>query len=74
MDVASGKVPMTSQPAHKGFYKAYNVSYWTMTQAEAAGWLNSQFGTNIARPTPAPRRLPLTSRRRKAEEDCVLRV
>ena len=47
MDVASGKVPMTSQPAQEKFYKAYNISFWTMPQAEAAEWLNTQFGTNI---------------------------
>ncbi|MCJ7735511.1 MAG: substrate-binding domain-containing protein, partial [Anaerolineales bacterium] len=32
MDIASGKVAPTSQPAEEFFYKAYNVSYWTMTQ------------------------------------------
>ena len=36
MDVASGKIPMTSQPASEQFYKAYNVSFWTMPQADAA--------------------------------------
>jgi hypothetical protein len=29
------------------FYKAYDISYWSMPQAEAAEWLNTQFGTNI---------------------------
>src|SRR5512140_711126 len=33
MDVASGKVKPTSQPAEEFFYKAYNVSFWTMSQA-----------------------------------------
>jgi len=47
MDVASGKVPMTSQPAQEFFYKAYNISFWTMPSADAATWLNAQFGTNI---------------------------
>ena len=47
MDVASGKVPMTSQPAQEGFYKAYDISFWSMTQADAAKWLNLQFGTNL---------------------------
>jgi ABC-type sugar transport system substrate-binding protein len=47
MDVASGKTPMTSQPAQEFFYKAYNVSFWTMPRADAATWLNSQFGTNV---------------------------
>ena len=47
MDVASGKVPMTAQPAKEQFYKAYDISYWSMPQADAANWLNEQFGTNI---------------------------
>ncbi len=47
MDVASGKVAPTSQPAEEFFYKAYNVSFWTMPEAEAVEWLNTQFGTNI---------------------------
>ena len=50
MDVASGKIPMTSQPASEQFYKAYDVNYYTMPQADAAAWLNKQFGTNIAAP------------------------
>ena len=53
MDVASGKVPMTSQPAQEAFYKAYNMSYWTMPQPDAAAWLNDQFGTNIPAPAAA---------------------
>ena len=47
MDIASGKVKPTSQPAEEFFYKAYNVSFWTMPQADAAAWLNTQFGTNV---------------------------
>jgi ABC-type sugar transport system substrate-binding protein len=47
MDIAAGKTAMTSQPAQEFFYKAYNVSFWTMPQADAVTWLNSQFGTNI---------------------------
>ncbi|MEW5956327.1 MAG: substrate-binding domain-containing protein, partial [Chloroflexota bacterium] len=54
MDVASGKEPMTSQPAKEHFYKAYNISYWTMPQAEAAGWLNTQFGANVEVSAEAP--------------------
>jgi len=46
-DVASGKVAPTSQPAQEFFYKAYNVSFWTMPRADAVTWLNSQFGTNV---------------------------
>ena len=53
MDVASGKVPMTSQPAQEFFYKAYPISYWSMAQADAAEWLNTQFGTNITPPEAA---------------------
>ena len=47
MDVASGKVKPTSQPAEEFFYKAYNVSYWTMPREDAVKWLNDQFGTNV---------------------------
>jgi hypothetical protein len=47
MDVASGKVKPTSQPAEEFFYKAYNVSFWTMPREDAVNWLNEQFGTNI---------------------------
>jgi hypothetical protein len=47
MDIATGKVDPTSQPAKEYFYKAYNISFWTMAEADAAGWLNTQFGTNI---------------------------
>jgi len=47
MDVKSGKVKMTSQPAQEFFYKTYNVSYWTMKRANAVKWLNDQFGTNL---------------------------
>ncbi len=47
MDIANCKVAPTSQPAEEFFYKAYDVSPWTMSQADAAAWLNTQFGTNI---------------------------
>jgi len=47
MDIASGKVKPTSQPAKEFFYKAYNISYWTMKRADAVKWLNEQFGTNV---------------------------
>jgi hypothetical protein len=47
MDVASGKTPMTSQPGQEFFYKAYNVSFWTMPRADSVKWLNSEFGTNV---------------------------
>jgi hypothetical protein len=47
MDVLNGKVQPTHEPAEEFFYKAYNVSYWTMPQADAAEWLNTQFGTNV---------------------------
>jgi hypothetical protein len=46
-DVLNGKVKPTSQPAQEFFYKAYNVSFWTMARADAVTWLNSQFGTNV---------------------------
>jgi hypothetical protein len=47
MDIKAGKVKPTSQPAQEFFYKAYNISYWTMKRAEAVKWLNAQFGTNV---------------------------
>jgi len=50
MDIKSGKVKPTSQPAEEFFYKAYNVSFWTMPGADAATWLNTQFGTNVQAP------------------------
>jgi hypothetical protein len=47
MDVLSGKVKPTSQPAEEYFYKAYNISFWTMPRTDAVNWLNAQFGTNL---------------------------
>ena len=47
MDVINGKVEMTSQPAKEYFYKTYNISYWTMDQADSIKWLNEQFGLNV---------------------------
>jgi ABC-type sugar transport system substrate-binding protein len=47
MDVLNGKVAPTSTPAEEYFYKAYNVSFWTMPREDAVTWLNSQFGTNV---------------------------
>jgi hypothetical protein len=47
MDIASGQEALTSQPAQEHFYKAYNISYWTMPHSEAVDWLNTQFGTNV---------------------------
>jgi hypothetical protein len=47
MDVANGKVPATSHPEQTFFYKAYNISYWTMPRADAVTWLNTEFGTNV---------------------------
>ena len=47
MDIVSGKEPMTSDPANEHFYKAYNISYWSMPEKDAAQWLNTQFGTKI---------------------------
>ena len=35
------------QPAEEFFYKAYNVSFWTMPEADAVEWLNTQFGTSL---------------------------
>jgi ABC-type sugar transport system substrate-binding protein len=44
MDVINGDVESTSDPAVEKFYPAYTVSYWTMPEAEAAQWLEDQFG------------------------------
>lgn len=44
MDVVSGKVEATADPAEEFFYKAYTVSFWTMPQEEAKAWLETQFG------------------------------
>ena len=46
-DILNGETNPTAQPAEEFFYKAYNVSFWTMPRAEAVVWLNSQFGTNV---------------------------
>jgi len=53
MDIKAGKVKPTSQPAEEFFYKAYNISFWTMPAADAATWLNEQFGTNVQAPEVA---------------------
>ena len=47
MDIANGKVKPTSLPAEEFFYKAYNISYWTMPREDAVIWLNTQFGTSV---------------------------
>jgi ABC-type sugar transport system substrate-binding protein len=47
MDVASGKTPMTSQPGQEFFYKAFNISFWTMPRLDAVTWLNTEFGTTV---------------------------
>ena len=50
MDVASGKVPPTSDPAQEFFYKAYNVSFWSMPEAEAQAVVDT-----AVRRRPGPR-------------------
>ena len=52
MDVAQGRIPRTSQPANEMFYKAYDISYWSMPQADAAQWLKTQFGVSVSDPVP----------------------
>jgi hypothetical protein len=47
MDIKAGKTAMTAQPAKEFFYKTYNISFWTMKEADAKLWLNDQFGTNL---------------------------
>jgi ABC-type sugar transport system substrate-binding protein len=58
MDIANGKTAQTSQPGQQFFYKANNISYWTMPAADAAKWLNTEFGTNV--PVPAAAAAPAT--------------
>ena len=69
MDVANGKVAPTSQPEQEFFYKAYNISYWTMPGADAATWLNTEFGTNVQAPAAAE-----APAGKLSQEDCVLRI
>jgi len=47
MDIKAGKVARTTQPAKEFFYKAYNISYWTMKKADAVKWLKDQFGATV---------------------------
>ncbi|UCF97799.1 MAG: substrate-binding domain-containing protein [Spirochaetaceae bacterium] len=47
MDIKSGKVAKTSPKSQEFFYKAYNISYWTMSRGDAVAWLNDQFGTDL---------------------------
>jgi ABC-type sugar transport system substrate-binding protein len=47
MDIKNGKVKPTSQPAVEKFYKAYNISYWTMPRATTVKWLKDQFGAVV---------------------------
>ena len=47
MQIASGKVPATSQPEQVFYYKAYNMSFWTMPRADAVTWMNTEFGTSL---------------------------
>jgi protein associated with RNAse G/E len=47
MEIANGKVPVTSEPAQEFFYKTYNINFWTMPREDAVKWLNEQFGTNL---------------------------
>ena len=65
MDVAAGKIPMVSQPAKEQFYKAYDINYYTMTQADAAQWLNTQFGVSVPDPDPDPPYKPRTDKPKK---------
>ena len=47
VDVVSGKVATTAQPAQEKFYDTKLASYWSLPRDEAVEWLNDQFGTNI---------------------------
>jgi ABC-type sugar transport system substrate-binding protein len=54
MDIINGKVAKTNEPPQEFFFKTYAISYYTMSEAESAKWLNEQFGTNIKVEAPAP--------------------
>jgi len=47
MDIANGKTAQVSHPEQTFYYKANNISYWTMPRADAVTWLNTEFGTNV---------------------------
>jgi ABC-type sugar transport system substrate-binding protein len=47
MDVKNKLVDQVTQPAKEFFFKAYNISYYSMPRAETVKWLNSQFGTKL---------------------------
>jgi ABC-type sugar transport system substrate-binding protein len=47
MDIASGKTAQVSHPEQQFFYKANNMSFWTMPRADAVTWMNTEFGTNL---------------------------
>ena len=46
-DTYNGDIEQISTPSEVIWAKAYTISYWTMEEAEAANWLNEQFGTSI---------------------------
>lgn len=47
MDVKNGKVKKTSTPEQTSYYKAFNISYWTMPRATTVKWLATEFGANV---------------------------
>jgi ABC-type sugar transport system substrate-binding protein len=47
MDVKNGLAEQVSQPAKEFFYKAYNISYYSMPRADTIKWLNTEFGTKL---------------------------
>ena len=53
MDVATGKVPMTSQPAQGALLQGLQRLLLDDAEPDAATWLNTQFGTNIQAPAAA---------------------
>src|SRR5512133_728819 len=53
MDIKAGKTKPTSTPPQEFFYKAYTISFWTMPAADAAQWLNDQFGAKVEAPAAA---------------------
>lgn len=42
--IKNGEIKQVESPASETFAKAYNMSFWTMTEADAQAWLDIQFG------------------------------
>lgn len=45
--IMNGEADQVAEPTEVTWAKAYMMSYWSMDKAEAAEWLNDQFGTDL---------------------------